>query len=149
MRSRRALTLIAAALLVLLIAASARAETPEEQLAAASALFDAKKYAEAAARLDQFLAANPKHPKAGAAALVLGHCYSGLKQYAKAVPAYEKAVASKDPAVVPGAQLGLGEAAIRTEQWDRAAAALDAAVKTPLKAEQGSLAWYWLGQAHF
>src|SRR4051794_28230412 len=136
-------------LILLPVAVAVRAETPEEQLAAASALFDAKKYAEAAQRLDLFLTANPKHAKAGAAALALGHCYTGLKQYAKAVPAYEKAVASKDPAVVPMAELALGEAAIQSEQWDKAAAALDVAVKSPLKPEQGALAWYWLGQARY
>lgn len=136
-------------LITVAAAAPVRAQSPEEQLAAASALFDAKKYAEAAVRLDQFLTANPKHAKAGAAALALGRCYSELKQFAKAVPAYEKAVASKDMQVVPVAQLALGEAAIYSEQYEKAAAALDAAVKNPLKPDQGALAWYWLGQANF
>lgn len=136
-------------ILALLVAAPALAQSPDEQLAAASALFDAKKYSEAAQRLETFLAANPKHAKAGPAALALARSYVELKQYAKAVPAYEKAVASKDPAVVPIAQLGLGEAAINSEQWEKAAAALDAAVKSPLKPEQAPLAYYWLGQAQF
>jgi TolA-binding protein len=135
--------------LLLLTAAPALAQSPEEQLAAASALFDAKKYAEAAQQLDKFLTANPRHVKAGAAALALGRCYTELKQYPKAVPAYEKAVASKDPAVLIVAQLGLGEAAIYSEQYEKAATALDAAVKTQLKPEQGAIAWYWLGQANF
>src|SRR5262245_3395664 len=81
------------------------AQSPEEQLAAASALFDAGNYAASAQKLDAFLAKNPKHPKAGAAALALGRCRSELKQFAQAIPAYEKAVASKDPAVVPMAEL--------------------------------------------
>src|SRR6266536_1372790 len=55
------------------------ADTPEEQLAAASALFDAQRYAEAAQKLDAFLAANPKHARAAAAALALGRCRAELK----------------------------------------------------------------------
>ncbi len=126
----------------------ARADTPEEQLAAASALFDAGKYAEAARRLDAFLAAHPKHPRAGAAALALGRARTELKQWPQAVPAYEKAVASKDPAVASVAQLGLGEAAIYAREYDKAAGALGAAVKGKLTPEQEATAWYWLGQAN-
>ncbi|HTE18178.1 MAG TPA: tetratricopeptide repeat protein, partial [Armatimonadota bacterium] len=135
--------------LILIAAAPLLADSPDEQLAAASALFDARKHSEAAKRLETFLQANPRHPKAGAAALALGRCYTELKQFPKAVPAYEKAVASKDPAVVPIAQLGLGEATIYSGQYEKAAGALNAAVKTPLKPEQAALAWYWLGQANF
>lgn len=135
--------------LVLLIAAPAAAQSPDEQLAAASALFDARKYSEAAQRLESFLSAHPKHPKAGPAALALARSYVELKQWSRAVPAYEKAVASKDPAVAPIAQLGLGEAAINSEQWEKAATALEAAIKGPLKPEQAPLAYYWLGQARF
>jgi TolA-binding protein len=127
----------------------ARADTPDEQLAAASALFDVKKYAEAAQRLEMFLTANPRHPKVGAAALTQARCYAELKQFAKAVPAYEKAIATKDPAVVTVAQLGLGEAALYAEQYEKAAAALDAAVKAQLRPEQAPIAWYLLGQANF
>src|SRR5881275_3275600 len=90
-------------------AAIVRADSPEEQLAAASALFDNQKYKEAAQKLDAFLAANPKHAKAGAAAFALGRARTELGQYDKAVPAYEKAVASKDMAIAPMAELGLGE----------------------------------------
>lgn len=134
---------------LLLVVAPAVAQSPEEQLAAASALFDARRYADAAQRLEQFLAANPKHPRFGPAALALGRCFSELKQFTKAVPAYEKAVGSKDPDTVPVAQLGLGEAAMHTRQWEKAVAALDAAVKGSLTSEQGAVAWFWLGQANF
>ena len=129
--------------------ASAQAQSPAEQLAAASALFDAGKYAEAAKTLDAFLAANPKHSRAGAAALALGRCRSELMQYAKAVPAYEKAIAAKDPAVTTTAELGLGEAALQTSQWAKAAAALSAATQTELTPEQAPVALGWLGQADF
>ena len=63
---------LAAALLLVTAPPAFAAPSPEEQLAAASALIDAKKYDEAARRLDAFLAANPKHLKAGLAALALG-----------------------------------------------------------------------------
>src|SRR5436309_3349264 len=122
----------------------AGADTPEEQLAAASALFDAQRYAEAAQKLDAFLAANPKHARAGAAALALGRCRAELKQYAQAIPAYEKAIASKDAAVLPVAQLGLGEAAIQARQWEKAVPALEAAAKTALKPDQAPVVWTWL-----
>jgi outer membrane protein assembly factor BamD (BamD/ComL family) len=79
----RAISYLLILIMAAAFAAPARAQSPEEQLAAASALFDAKKYPEASTRLEQFLAANPKHAKAGAAALALGRCYSELKQYAK------------------------------------------------------------------
>jgi TolA-binding protein len=145
----RTLILLLSITLAGVAAAPARAETPEEQLAAASALFDARKYAEAAQKLDAFVTANPKHPKVAPAALALGRCYTELKQFAKAVPAYEKAAAAKDPAVSAVAQLGLGEAAMHTEQWEKAATALDAAVKGSLKPDQAPIAWYWLAQADF
>jgi TolA-binding protein len=135
--------------LAFLIAAPVAAQSPEEQLAAASALFDAHKYAEAAQRLETFLTANPKHAKAGPAALALARSYVELKQFPKAIPAYEKAIATKDPAVLQIAQLGLGEAALQSDHFEKAASALDAAVKSPLKPEQGPLAYYWLGQADF
>jgi TolA-binding protein len=143
----------AVALLGLLVLAPGRAAraqaSADEQLAAASALFDAKKYTEAAVRLEAFLTANPTHPKAGPAALALARSYAELRQYAKAVPAYEKAIATRDAAVLQIAQLGLGEAGIYAAQYAKAAAALEAAVKSPLKPGQGALAWYWLGQANF
>src|SRR5438045_3219356 len=106
----RSFALMLAALAVLPV--HSFAQSPEERLAAASALYDAKKYAEAAQHLDGFLSSAPKHAKAGAAALVLGRCRAELKQWSQAVGAYEKAVASKDAAVLQPAQLGLGEAAM-------------------------------------
>ena len=127
----------------------AKAESPEDQLAVASALFDKQDYAKAAAKLDTFLAANPTHPKAGTAALVLGQARNQLKQYPLAIPAFEKAVGSKDAAISSMAELGLGEAAINAGKFDKAASALQTAVKTPLKQEQAALAWYWLAQADF
>lgn len=126
-----------------------RADTPEEELAAASALFDAKKYPEAAQKLDAFLTAYPKHPKAPTAAFVLGRCRAEQKQYAQAVPAYEKAIAGRDPDILPLAQLGLGEAAYYAKQYDKAAPALEAAVKTSLRPEQAAYAWFWLAQSDF
>lgn len=146
-----ALTLWAAPIALISTAASARAaaDGPEEQLAAASALFDAKKYAEAAAKLDTFLAAYPTHRQAGPAALALGRCRAELKQWDKAVPAYEKAIATRDAAVVAIAELGLGEAAVNSKQWDKAVGALNLAVKESLKPQQMAAAWYWLGQSNF
>jgi len=146
---RRCLGAVLGLLCLLPVATPVAAQTADEQLAAASALFDAKKYVEAAARLEAFLAANPTHAKAGPAALALARSYAELRQYAKAVPAYEKAIATKDATVVQIAQLGLGEAGIYAGQFAKAAAALEAAVKGPLKPGQGALAWYWLGQAQF
>ena len=137
------------AALVALTAIAASAQSADEQLAAASALFDAKKYAESAQRLEMFLTANPKHAKAGVAALTQARCYVELKQYPKAVPAYEKAIATKDPAVLSIAQLGLGEAALYAQQYEKAAGALGEAVKGVLKPEQAPIAWYLLAQAQF
>jgi TolA-binding protein len=134
---------------VCLTAGVVRADPPDEQLAAASALFDAKKYTEAAQKLDAFLADNPRHPKAPTAAFVLGRCRAELKQYAQAVPAYEKAIAGKDPAILPLAELGLGEAAYYSKQYDKAAPALEAATKTNLRPEQAGYAWFWLAQSDF
>lgn len=125
------------------------AQAPAEQLAAASALYDAGKFAQAAKVLDAFLAANPGHPRAGAAALALGRCRSELKQYAKAVPAYEKAIAAKDPSVKRLAELGLGEAALQTSQWAKAAGALKAATAAGVTPAQAPIAYDWLGQANY
>lgn len=141
------LCLLVLVLLLVLVPVPIQAQSPEEQLAAASALFDAKKYPEAATRLEAFLKANAKHAKAGAAAFTLARCYAELMDWPKAVTAYEKAVASKDKAVLTVAQLGLGEAAVNAGQYAKAAAALDLAVKQQLKLEQAPVAWYLLGQA--
>jgi TolA-binding protein len=141
-------TLLLPLLLALLAVSPAAAQSPEEQLAAASALFDAKRYPEAAQRLEAFLAVNGAHPKAGAAAFALGRCYSESRQWAKAVPAYEKAVAAKDAGFQAQAQLGLGEAAIHARQYEKAVAALNAAAQTMLKPEQAAIVWFWLGHAN-
>src|SRR5579862_7175330 len=138
--------------LLILIAcfpALCRADTPEEQLAAASALFDAHKYADAATKLDAFLAAYPQHARAGAAALALGRCRAELKQYDRAIPAYEKVIAAKDATLVPLGELGLGEAALNAHQYDKAATALNAALKSQLKKDQQLAAELWLGQAEY
>ena len=127
----------------------AQAASPAEQLAAASALYDAGKFAQAAKLLDSFLAANPDHPRAGAAALALGRCWSELGQYAKAVPAYEKAIAAKDPTVKNTAELGLGEAALQTGRWAKAAGALKAATAAGVTLAQAPIAYDWLGQAEY
>ena len=127
----------------------AQAQAPAEQLAAASALYDAGKFAPAAKLLDAFLAANPNHPRVGAAALALGRCRSELGQYAKAVPAYEKAIASKDPKIKNTAELGLGEAALQTSQWAKAAGALKAATAAGVTPAQAPVAYDWLGQAEY
>ncbi len=134
-------------LLLALIAVPVQAQSPEEQLAAASALFDAKKYPEAATRLEAFLKGNAKHAKAGAAAFTLARCYTELKDWPRAVTAYEKAIASKEAALLTVSQLGLGEAAFNAGQHAKAAAALDQAVKHQLKPEQAPAAWFLLGQA--
>ena len=128
---------------------NARADSPEEQLAAASALFDAKKYDQAAPILDAFLAKNPGHAKAGVAAFVLGRCRSELKQYPAAIAAYSRSVGSKDQSVATQAELGLAEAAMQTSQYDKAADALQDAVKGTLKPAQAAVAYYYLGQADY
>ncbi len=134
---------------VCLLPTAGRADSPEEQLAAASALYDAHRYDQAAQKLDDFLAQNPKHAKMGLAAFVLGRCRSELKQYPAAISAYSKAVASKDNAVLSQAELGLAEAAMQTNEYDKAANALQDAVKGPLKPEQAAIAWYWLGESDY
>lgn len=143
------LVLLAALILAWVGALPVRAGAPEEQLAAASALFDAKKFPEAAKRLEAFVRAYPKHPKLAAASLALGRARTEMKQWAQAIPAYEKAAAGKDPDIAPLAQLGLGEAAIHAEQYAKAVAALGIAAKGTLDGEQAALVWYWLGQANF
>jgi TolA-binding protein len=129
--------------------AAMEADTPAEQLAAASALFDAGKYAEAAQKLDAFLTANPKHAKAGAAALTLGLSRTQLQQYPQAVAAYEKALATNSPDVMVEAQFRLGEAALYAKQYDKAARALGNALQNNLKPEKAAVAYLWLGQANF
>lgn len=141
--------LIACAVLCTVAAAPAFAETPEEQLAAASALYSAQKYSDAAQKLEAFLAAAPKHPKAGAAAFTLGRCYTELKAYPQAIVAYEKTIALKDPAVGQLAYLGLGEAAMYAKQYGKVVSALEVAVKGSLKPGQAPVAWFWLGQADY
>ena len=128
---------------------NARAESPEERIAAAGALFGAKKYAEAAPKLDAFLVSYPTHSKAGVVAYTLGRCRSELKQYPLAVFAFEKAAASGTNSILIQAQLGLGEAALLSKQYAKAIAALEAATSSPLKTEQAPIVWYWLGQSNY
>ncbi|MBM3459842.1 MAG: tetratricopeptide repeat protein, partial [Armatimonadetes bacterium] len=127
----------------------AQAQSAEERLAEASALFDAKRYEQAATKLDQFLTLFAQHEKAPNVALALGRCYTELKQYGKAVPAYERAATIKDPMLRSAALLGLGEAAVQTSQWPVAIRALEEAARGALKPEQGAVVWYWLGEAYF
>jgi TolA-binding protein len=118
-------------------------------LAAASALFDQHKYAAAAETLETFLTQHPNHARVAAAAFTLGRCRAELKQYDRAIPAFETAVASKDGDVVPLAQLGLAEAAMHAHKYAIAVPALEAAVQRSLKPNQAPIIWYWLGQADF
>jgi TolA-binding protein len=136
-------------LLALLAAGPAFAQSADEHLAAASALYDAGRYAESAERLETFLRNFPSNEKAGVAALTLGRCYSELKQYAKAIPPYEKALGSRDAMVTNIAHLGLAEAAMQTSQWDKASRSLDVLIRTELKGDQAPIIWYWRGQANF
>jgi TolA-binding protein len=124
------------------------AQTPDEQIAAASALLDAKRYADAATKLDMFLAANAKHPKAGLAAYALGRARTELKQWDKAAGAYEKAIASGNEDIEPKARLGLGEAAMQLKDHEKAIAALNSAVRFQLSKEQMGTAYLWIAQAN-
>ncbi|MEP6754995.1 MAG: tetratricopeptide repeat protein [Chthonomonadales bacterium] len=124
-------------------------DTPEEQLAAASALYDAHKWAQAAVKLETFLKDNPKHMRVGAAAYVLGKCRTEQQQYPQAIAAFEKSLATKDPDVTLMSEMGLAEAAMNSKQYEKALAALEIAVKGGLKSDQAALAWFWLGQANF
>ena len=137
------------AILSLAVVSPLSAQSPEELLGAASALFGAQKYSDAAQKLDAFLASSPKHPKAGLVAYTLGRCRSELKQFPLAITAYEKAIASGTTAILPQSQLGLGEAALLSKQYAKAAVALEAAVKLDLKPEQEPVAWSWLAQSDF
>lgn len=149
MNRREESLLVAALLLLTPTLGMAQSASPAEQLAAASALYDAKKYDAAAAKLDVFLIGNAKHPKAGAAALVLAQSRVELKQWDKAIAAYERAIETKDAAIVPNAQLGLGEAAVFAKQYDKAVPALTDALKNKWKSEQASRGWYLLGESQF
>ncbi len=127
-----------------LLTQPAFADDADEKLAAASAQFTASKFSDAATTLEAFLAAYPGHAKAAAAAFTLGRCRSELKQYDRALVAYQRAV--KDDSLFAVANLGAGEAALHLRLYDRAAAALAAAVGGTLKPVQAATAWLWLGQ---
>ena len=136
-------------LLTASIAGGVHAQSADEQLAAASALYDAKNYAGAAGKLDTFLAAYPKDPHMAAAALALGRCRSALKQYPLAMKAFQKTLDAKDPKLRVAADMGLAEAALQSAQWTRAAASLQDATSGALTPEQGAIAYDWLGQADY
>ena len=127
----------------------AYAQSADEQLAAASALYDAHNYAGAASRLDAFLAAYPADPHAAAAALALGRCRSALKQYPQAIKAFQKTLDAKEPTLRVAADMGLAEAAMQSSQWGRAASSLNDATAGKLTDEQGAIAYDWLGQADY
>lgn len=143
----RFLALVLLTLLAARSPAAALQASPEEQLAAASALYDQKKFLQAAAVLEGFLKAHPQHARRGPAALALARCYVEQKQYARAIPAYEKAVASRDAATLALARLGMGEAALLDRQFARAARVLEECVRESHPPERLALAYYWLGQA--
>ena len=124
-------------------------DTADEQIAAASALYDAHDFAKAAKVLDAFVLAHPKSQKTAAVALTLGRCHTLLKQYGAAIPAYQRSIAAGDSGTRTLAELGLGEAALQTGKWSIAQSALDSATKTELTPEQAPIAWDWLGQADY
>ena len=98
--------------------------------------YSARKNRGSGQKLDAFLAATPRHQKAGVVAFTLGRCRSELKQYPQAVAAYEKAIAFKDPAVLQLAYLGLGEAATYAHDYEKAAFALELALRGQLKPDR-------------
>lgn len=137
------------AVLTILPAPRARADDASEQLAAASALFDAKRFPEAAQKLQAFITAYPKHARVGAAALTLGHCYASMQQWPKAAAAYDKAATSGDTGLAPEARLRFGIASINSGQFEKALPALQRAVTEDLGRDHKAAAWFYIGQACF
>ena len=131
------------------ITGQARAQSADERLAAASALYDAHNYAGAASKLDAFLASYPADPHAAAAALALGRCRSALKQYPQAIKAFQKTLDAKEPTLRVAADMGLAEAALQSSQWGKAASSLTDATSGKLTDEQAPIAYDWLGQADY
>lgn len=131
-----------------LFSLTAFAQSADEQIAAASVLYGNNKYSEAAPKLEAALQAAPKHPKAAAVAFTLGRCRFELKQYDKAVAAFEKAVGYKDEKLNLSSLLGLGESALFAKQYDKSASALQSCLKEKLTPAQTPVVLYMLGQAY-
>ncbi|HEY3284359.1 MAG TPA: tetratricopeptide repeat protein, partial [Armatimonadota bacterium] len=112
-------------------------ESPEQALDAAVRLYQQKSYAAAAMRLQSFLAQNRTHPKAAAAALVLGQCQLLQGRPAQAAEAFSFAMrTSQDPQIDVPAQLGFGQALLRSRRYAEAEGALQAVLAKKATPEQ-------------
>jgi TolA-binding protein len=137
--------------------APARADTPDEQLAFASGLYQQKLYSLAADKLREFLKANPQHPKAALASYQLGAALyratgdKGEPDYAAVAAAYEKALAqpAPTPQIAAAARLELGDAYFNLKRYDQAVKSLTAYLQSTPAPEKENAAWaqYWIAQS--
>src|SRR5688500_12790468 len=86
-------------------AGAVQANPGDAAYASASALAAEKKWADAAAALERFLAAHPAHPQACAARIALGDALLALAKPAPALAAFQAAIAEKPADLVRGAAL--------------------------------------------
>ncbi len=131
----------------------ARADTPDEQWAFASGLYNQKLWGLAAENLDKFLKANPRDPHAALAsyqlaAAILRNQDKGKIDYARGAAAYEKALQQfPDPKLSAAAYFELADAYFNLDKFELAASTYARFVATRPKPDQAAEAVYMRGES--
>jgi TolA-binding protein len=132
-------------------ASEASSGEADDQYLFATELFGKKMYELAIQQYEKFLADHPRHPKAFQARLRVGEANLRLGHSARAVKAYEAALATRPDTTFRGeALVGLGIALFNAREYGRAADAL--AEARPLVGEDrelGPVAANWMGESLF
>lgn len=135
---------------------AAVAQPGDTQYAAATALLTQKKYAEAAAALEKFVAEFPRHPRVPQARLDLGYSHLGGGKLDPAAKVFEALLAEKPaPEIRAGALVGLGKVHLDQRAYTKAVEVLSQAASgtpevpglTEYDEKNGPLANLYLGEA--
>ncbi len=135
------------------LAHAVRADTPDEQWAFASGLYNQKLWGLASQNLDKFLKANPRDPHAALAsyqlaAAILRNEDNGKIDYARGAAAYEKALQQfPDPKLAPAAYFELADAYFNLNKFEAAASTYARFVATKPKPDQAAEALYMQGES--
>ncbi len=124
-------------------------EAAGRALEPAKALLAQKKYPEAIAALEKFLADHAKSSLAAAARVHLGEALLGAERNEAAIKSFEEALGAKPgPEVRSAALVGLGEGLLRLKTYPRASEVLTEAFDlTTYDEKYGPLAGYFLGES--
>lgn len=141
---------------VIMLPLVAHADTPTEQYQFAASLYGRKSWQDAAAKLRDFIAANPNDKNVKAASYMLGSALGRAKDakgnidYTAAAAAYEKALQSyPDPKFSPVARFELADDYLSLKKYDKTIAAEKEFLKSNPAADDAAQAQYNIGESYY